>query len=1225
MHVISTVCTGCETGTFGYDTPLVGMPYEERVYSSGSTDVLRSRKITSWTSTQLPITSIAGSSVTMTAGWHPRVTKEETIIYDPATGSALSTSTTTDYDGDLNQITTPVNAKTVKQYGFTTTLGSLGALQRSSETTYLSDVNYTAINLRSLPTQIQTKNSGGSVVAQTQVFYDESGYGSGGVRGQVTRSRSWSDIANNLYIDTRAKYDSYGNLVEATDARGNITSTAYDSTYHAYPVSVTSPIPDPSGVNGSSTAFTTSTTYDTTTGLPLTATDANGQTSTMEYNDPLLRPTRIIAPNGQQTTTEYGAGTSSTTRYVKVSTQIDATNWSEETTFFDGIGRDVETQEKDSQGDIFTDVVYDNMGRVWQTTNPYRLGETVYWNEKQYDDLGRLKASITPDGAQMLTAFGLASSGSQMGTTVTVTDEAGKKRRSVTDALGRLIRVDEPNDGGNLGAVDNPVQPTVYTYDVLDNLAQINQGGQTRTFSYDSLERLKSATNPESGFVTYQYDADSNVTEKKDARNITTTIAYDALNRPKSKVYSDSTPTISYYYDDSNVPYSKGKLTKIGNAASITEYTLFDNDGNILTSNQTTDGHTYSISYSYNLSGNLLNETYPSGRVVQNTFDADGSLSQVQSKKATTSFSTYADTFSYTSAGKVSSVRLGNGLWESNAFNSRLQPTQIALGSALNGTDLLKLNFDYGSTTNNGNVLSQTITVPSVGGSAGFTAVQNYTYDSLNRLKSATETIGGAQSWKQTFLYDRFGNRTFDLANTTIPNTALNPATSNPQIDQANNRFQTSQGYLYDFSGNLIQDAEGKKYLFNGENKQTEVQYAANSQQIASYLYDGDGHRVKKTVADTGEQTVFVYDACGQLIEEYSNNALQTGYIYAGDRLLATETSTGTTYLTSDELGTPRIKTDQSGNVVNRNDYLPFGEDIFAGIGSRSTALKYDVDNVRQKFTGKIRDTETGLDYFEARYYASKWGRFTNPDEFTGGPEELVEFDGMIGHNPTFYAELGDPQSLNKYQYCLNNPLRYIDPDGHQTTTTDRVVPLPWWMTWNQQQVDWIVNTVKDNVNRTVEGAKQFGKEIVDGFQAGTEAVGRSASDNACGAQGYICPPVRMNNAANNQSSGSENNEAPKPRGSRNPNTAKAAAEGRKQHKNFADKVKNKSGWKSEPSLKDPETGKTVKPDAVTRGGRPLELKPKTPSGRKKGERQIKPQERATGKKGRVVYYEPKP
>jgi RHS repeat-associated protein len=81
--------------------------------------------------------------------------------------------------------------------------------------------------------------------------------------------------------------------------------------------------------------------------------------------------------------------------------------------------------------------------------------------------------------------------------------------------------------------------------------------------------------------------------------------------------------------------------------------------------------------------------------------------------------------------------------------------------------------------------------------------------------------------------------------------------------------------------------------------------------------------------------------------------------------------------------------------------------------------------------TRKERDNETGLDYFRARYYSSTQGRFTSPDEFTGGPDELYDFADYASENPTFYADLGNPQSLNKYQYSYNNPLRYVDPDGH--------------------------------------------------------------------------------------------------------------------------------------------------------------------------------------------------
>ncbi len=575
-----------------------------------------------------------------------------------------------------------------------------------------------------------------------------------------------------------------------------------------------------------------------------------------------------------------------------------------------------------------------------------------------------------------------------------VTDQTGKQRISKTNALGQLLNVWEVKESdadteaiafGNLSL--NGLK-TSYQYDTLNNLVTVNQGVQTRSFAYNSLSRLKSANNPESGLISYKYDENGNLTSKTDARSITTTYVYDVLNRVKNRNYSDNTtPNVAYTYD--NGTNAKGKLTKVTNGISTTEYTNFDILGRVKNHSQTTDGNAYNSSYVYNLSGALIEETYPSGRVVKNTLDIDGDLELVQSSKSNVQgLKMYANAFTYTSAGAVSSMRLGNGKFENTTFNSRLQPIQIGLGSSATSQNLLKLNFDYGLADNNGNVKSQTITTPTIGTATGFTAIQTYNYDSLNRLKDAKEMIGTAQQWKQTFTFDRYGNRTFDTENnntTTLANgcpiNICNP-TANPQDNKL-------VGTTYDSVGNTSQDANGQTFVYDAENKQVQVSNATGI--VGIYAYDFDGKRIKKHVPSTGETTIFVYDAGGDLVAEYST-------------IVANQAEAKVSYLTNDHLGSPRITTDSIGKVISRRDFMPFGEEI--------TRANYGSDSVRNKFTGYERDDESDQDFAEARYYNYKVGRFNSVDPLMAS------------------ADINSPQTLNRYTYVMNNPLNLTDPTG---------------------------------------------------------------------------------------------------------------------------------------------------------------------------------------------------
>jgi RHS repeat-associated protein len=126
-------------------------------------------------------------------------------------------------------------------------------------------------------------------------------------------------------------------------------------------------------------------------------------------------------------------------------------------------------------------------------------------------------------------------------------------------------------------------------------------------------------------------------------------------------------------------------------------------------------------------------------------------------------------------------------------------------------------------------------------------------------------------------------------------------------------------------------------------------------------------------------------------------------------------TSASINWLVTDQLGTPRMIFDKTGSLANarRHDYLPFGEELFAGQGGRALTQGYNgSDGVRQKFTQKERDIETGLDYFGARYYSPTQGRFTSSDK------------------PFADQFQANPQSWNSYSYVRNSPCTNKDVKG---------------------------------------------------------------------------------------------------------------------------------------------------------------------------------------------------
>jgi len=517
---------------------------------------------------------------------NPRRTSVKTTL-----AGGLTSQATFSYDAYDN-----VTDKYEYDYG----VGSPGPLLRHTATYYVPSGNYAALPvwLIRLPIQQNIYAGADNLAALTYYHYDDynahsltdapginlagrdDAFGAGyTLRGNLTSKDSWINTSN-TYASEQYAYNIAGNLTDVWDGLGHPTSYKYDGSY-ASPIEVKN-----------AAGQITSSSYDPSIGKPVLITDPNGIGTAYEYNDPLDRLTEVRrAANGpgiESQTKIFYQDPNWTTQCSDQNTTGDCAHQTQ--MVYDGLGRVIQTRTiEDSSVFLGQDTAYDGLGRVSAVTNPYRTNYQAGGNDglgyataTTYDALGRVVRVQTADGSATVSSY----SGNQ----VTVTDPAGKQRRNTYDALGRLTSVVEDPNGANL--------LTSYTYDALDNLTTVAQGGQTRTFTYDSLNRLKSATQPESGTTGYEYDNAGNLTARTDNRGVRTSYGYDVLNRLQSKTYSsdpNGTPAVTYTYDDSAVAYGKGRLAKVTNGISTTTMLAYDALGHVLASQQSTGGKTYNL------------------------------------------------------------------------------------------------------------------------------------------------------------------------------------------------------------------------------------------------------------------------------------------------------------------------------------------------------------------------------------------------------------------------------------------------------------------------------------------------------------------------------------------------------------------------------------------------------------------------------------------------------
>ena len=1035
------------------------------------------------------------------------------------------------------------------RYGNVTRVYQDGDIDTTSDDFYtVTEYAYNGTDwIVSKPYRAQVFDSSGTKQSERMLYYDGQDLGQAPIKGKLTKGESWlkGDEANNPV--TQYQYDAYGNLHIVTDPRGNQTETVYDADFHSFPARVKNTCDNIDHIQG----FT----HDPGTGQMLTATDANGQTITTEY-DNFGRTRRIINPSvaGQSLIVEYqydltGIPDSSSPNRI-IETTRATTGGVEEIftsyTFFDGIGRILQskTDAENTSKQIVANCTYNYRGQKEIQYLPYLSNRSADYipldaskpkATYQYDTPGRLIRVVNSDSSVTRAEYYDES------WNVEAIDANDHKVRTIMDAYGRVVEVDEFLSAGEIFA-------TTYEYDTLGNLIKVTDSKSPPNITnmgYDSLGRKIAMDDPDMGQWQYEYDANGNLIKQTDAKGGVIEFEYDSLNRLKKKYCpGGSSGTATYYYDS----YKNGStVNSIGRLAYV-EYdsgktaVYYDDIGRGIRDVKEIGGFSYTTRRSYDALDRVSAVTYPDGEAVAYSYNKQGGIERIEGS------SVYVQNIDYSATSQITHIEYGNGTntdyeYDPNTLRLDKLQTENPTGSTLQD---LAYTFDKV-----GNITEIDASLYSPTSQNLYTHNQTFTYDALNRLSSADSSSYGHIPYE----YDSIGNITrkgslfFNYGEGTAGPHALTSSTDgsitcsydgNGNMARKNDKIyeydlenhlrkvkrtqsgertfvkQLSYGWnffsipvipananvnnvLSSINGKYDQvssydPAEGKfkHYINNADyNDFTDIEYGKGYQifitdpggatltvtgqlptgnesaalgrnwniiacpstsdisaeealnnlrrntdydrivgydgtsfvenpptlesgqayyirmlhaatweipqpaeAVAEFVYNDAGARIKKVIASS--QTIYVdssYEVTDGIISKH---------IFCGPNRVASRSSNGNLiYFHSDHLGSSSVITDNSGGVAQTLEYLPYGQ----------THVNQGTDSTSYKFTGKELDDSTGLYYYGARYYDPEIARFTQADTIVQAPY--------------------DPQSLNRYAYCRNNPLRYTDPTGH--------------------------------------------------------------------------------------------------------------------------------------------------------------------------------------------------
>ena len=755
----------------------------------------------------------------------------------------------------------------------------------------------------------------------------------------LVRRTNAADPANAPH-DAVFAYNTTGSVTSTTDPLWHQTNFSYADSFSdsvnrntfAYPTTVT----DPDGY-GSSVQYNFDFGAKTSAQGPPPAGQSQGVIQTIAYDS---------AARMQQVTT---VNTGAYTRYVygpnymqSFSSVNNVADDAYAISVFDGLGRSMGTvtNHPGSVGGYrMVGIIYDLMGRAVKQSNPTEINGSwvpsgddasgVFYTQQTYDWKGRPLVTTNTDGTQKYASYSACGcAGSEV---ATLTDEVGRQQKVYSDVLGRTAKTEVLNWDGSVYAA------MVNTYNARDQVTQVrqfqgnDQSGvyQDTTMSYDGYGRLQTKHVPEQDANTatvYAYNSDDTVSSATDARGASATYGYNNRHQATSINYNapagiTATSNVTYAYDGA------GNRTSMTDGLGSKTYT-YNQLSQVMSETRTFNGvGTFTLSYDYNLGGELKKITDATNMTIDYAFDSTGRLSGVTgSDSLYANVSNYASNFQYRAWGGLKAMTDGKGFTSSLLYNSKLQPTHFEISG-----NTVSQNYDY---YNDGRISF-------VHNVTDATFDRSYTYDHAGRIieaKSGGQARGtwGAAPYYETFGYDGFANLTARESQ------SWNGLTDDFDSTSYTNNRRGGWGYDADGRNTTI---DTRTNTFDAVGQQTAMSATAIPLIGSSYTvnqaisYDGDAAMSKEVDTQSNapgyaNTTYHLRSSVlgGAIIEEINSSGQKNvGYVYAAGQLLATQQPNNPNMVTwkhNTPAGPTQYTVNTYNNATGRTEFDPLGANL---------------------------------------------------------------------------------------------------------------------------------------------------------------------------------------------------------------------------------------------------------------------------------------------------------